>query len=102
MGNFNPAWYLLENHKNTSFGDLLKGIDNLKKEIAKERQLSNDVHRDNLYSLINCVDSLNSLHVLTDKDAKDHNWPLTGAATKLVGHSLISGTYNTILFVLLR
>jgi exocyst complex component 2 len=67
-----------------SFSDLLKGIDHLKKEIAKERQLSNDVHRDNLYSLINCVDSLNSLQKLIEKDAKDHNWPLTGEATKLV------------------
>lgn len=56
----------------------------MKKEIAKERQLSNDVHRDNLYSLINCVDSLNSLQNLIEKDAKDHSWPLTGAATQLV------------------
>lgn len=67
-----------------SFTDFLKGIDYLKKEIAKERQMSNDVHRDNLYSLINCVDSLNSLHLLIEEDARANEWPLTGPVTKLV------------------
>jgi hypothetical protein len=76
-----------------SFSDLLKGIDNLKREIAKERQMSNDVHRDNLYSLINCVDSLNSLQNLVEKDAKDHSWPLTGAATQLVTFMFHSSNY---------
>ncbi|KAI6232964.1 Exocyst complex component 2 [Aphelenchoides fujianensis] len=88
MDNFNPAWYLLENHKNTSFKDLQRGIGNLKKEITKEHQSTNDTHKSNLYSLIDCVDALYNLHMSIESDCAEYGWPLTSDAKQLLDSAM--------------
>ncbi|KAI6225705.1 hypothetical protein M3Y95_00725300 [Aphelenchoides besseyi] len=88
MENFNAGWYLLENHKNTSYENLERGISNLKKEITKERQSSNDTHKNNLYSLIDCVDALYNLHMSIESDCAEYGWPLTTNAKTLLDSAM--------------
>uniref|UniRef100_A0A914RSG7 Exocyst complex component 2 n=1 Tax=Parascaris equorum TaxID=6256 RepID=A0A914RSG7_PAREQ len=42
MENFNPAWYLLENHRGTSLEDLRKGLANLTRNAREEEKSSAD------------------------------------------------------------
>uniref|UniRef100_A0A0M3HWQ2 Exocyst complex component 2 n=1 Tax=Ascaris lumbricoides TaxID=6252 RepID=A0A0M3HWQ2_ASCLU len=77
MENFNPAWYLLENHRETSLEDLRKGLANLTRNAREEEKSSADVHRANLYSLISCVDALAALHDRLQLEKNTRGWPLT-------------------------
>lgn len=54
-----------------------RGTLNLRKEAEKEKKTSKDVHKSNLYSLINCVDALNQLYTRIDQEKKARGWPLT-------------------------
>ncbi|CAD5209511.1 unnamed protein product [Bursaphelenchus xylophilus] len=85
MNNFNPAWYMLENYKSSRLPEIVVGISNLKKEITKEKESSKDVHKSNLYSLIHCVDALDSLHKTIESDCEAHGWPLTTAVAERIG-----------------
>ncbi|CAD5206582.1 unnamed protein product [Bursaphelenchus okinawaensis] len=84
MNNFNPAWYILESYKSAKMSDIMVGISNLKKEIMKEKQSSKDVHKSNLYSLIHCVDALDTLHKTIESDCESHGWPLTTSVAERV------------------
>uniref|UniRef100_A0A915E8Q1 Exocyst complex component 2 n=1 Tax=Ditylenchus dipsaci TaxID=166011 RepID=A0A915E8Q1_9BILA len=79
MENFNPAWYLLENHKFTKLEDLRVGLRNLQICINKEEETSKNIHKANLNSLINCVDALSDLHLKIDGKIKadKKSWPVT-------------------------
>ncbi|VDM45172.1 unnamed protein product [Toxocara canis] len=77
MENFNPAWYLLENHRETSLEDLRKGLANLTHSAKEEEKSSANVHRANLYSLISCVDALAALHDRLRLEKNTRGWPLT-------------------------
>lgn len=84
MENFSPAFYLLENHKNTSLEDLRRGLKHLQLEIAKDEKTTKELHKNNLYSLINCVDALNSLNSKMQQERNTRGWPLTkGLAEKV-------------------
>ncbi|CAI5441568.1 unnamed protein product [Caenorhabditis angaria] len=62
MENFSPQWYLLENHADATIEELRTAIKNM--ELAKQNDVkrSEEMHKANLYSLINCVDTLANLH----------------------------------------
>lgn len=95
MESFNPAWYLLENHKFTSYvfvfvilitlhyfslADLRHGLKSLQMSITKEEETSKNIHKANLNSLISCVDALSSLNGKINETAKQgkNSWPVTG------------------------
>lgn len=106
MENFSPAWFLLENHMGTrlfvnsvtlavtsdftiiswcayrsvdffcSLFDLRRGLNNLAKNIDEEDSNA-DIHRANLYALINCVDALAACHSRMQREKNTRGWPLT-------------------------
>ncbi|CAG9534496.1 unnamed protein product [Cercopithifilaria johnstoni] len=77
MENFNPAWYLLENHRETKLSDLKKGLTYLTQSTKEGEKSSSDLHRANLCSLINCVDTLATLHDKVQLEKNAYGWPLT-------------------------
>ncbi|VDN39806.1 unnamed protein product [Gongylonema pulchrum] len=77
MENFSPAWYLIENHRETKLSDLRKGLSNLILSTKEGEKSSADLHRANLYSLINCVDTLAALHDKMQIEKNTRGWPLT-------------------------
>ncbi|KAM3720365.1 Exocyst complex component [Dirofilaria immitis] len=77
MENFNPAWYLVENHRETKLSDLRKGLMYLTQSTKESEKSSSDLHRANLYSLINCVDTLTTLHDKMQLERNTRGWPLT-------------------------
>ncbi|VIO96336.1 Probable exocyst complex component Sec5, putative [Brugia malayi] len=77
MENFNPAWYLLENHRETKLVNLRKGLMYLTQSTKESEKSSSDLHRANLYSLINCVDTLATLYDKMQLERNVCGWPLT-------------------------
>ncbi|OZC12557.1 hypothetical protein X798_00188 [Onchocerca flexuosa] len=77
MENFNPAWYLIENYRETKLSDLRKGLLYLTQNTKEGEKNSSDLHRANLYSLINCVDTLATLHDKMQLEKNTYGWPLT-------------------------
>ncbi|EFO21482.2 hypothetical protein LOAG_07007 [Loa loa] len=77
MENFNAAWYLLENHRGTKLSDLREGLMYLTQSTKEGEKSSSDLHRANLYSLINCVDTLATLHDNMQLEKHARGWPLT-------------------------
>ncbi|KAK6025482.1 Ser/Thr phosphatase family protein [Ostertagia ostertagi] len=63
---FNPQWYLLEHHSENAFcysiEELREALKMMQVAKADEAKKSEKMHKANLYSLINCVDSLAVLH----------------------------------------
>uniref|UniRef100_A0A7I4XZ43 Exocyst complex component 2 n=1 Tax=Haemonchus contortus TaxID=6289 RepID=A0A7I4XZ43_HAECO len=62
MESFNPQWYLLEHHSETPIEELREALKIMQLAKADEAKKSEQMHKANLYSLINCVDSLAALH----------------------------------------
>lgn len=62
MESFNPQWYLLEHHSETPIDELREALKMMQNAKADEAKKSEQMHKANLYSLINCVDSLALLH----------------------------------------
>lgn len=62
MENFSPQWYLLENHADATIDDLRTAIKNMELAKQNDAKRSEEMHKANLYSLINCVDTLANLH----------------------------------------
>ncbi|KAI1724959.1 exocyst complex component sec5 domain-containing protein [Ditylenchus destructor] len=89
MESFNPAWYLLENHKFTSLSDLRHGFKSLQMSITKEEETSKNIHKANLNSLISCVDALSSLNGKISETAKQgkKSWPVTGTLAAKIAES---------------
>uniref|UniRef100_A0A915Q7Q4 Exocyst complex component 2 n=1 Tax=Setaria digitata TaxID=48799 RepID=A0A915Q7Q4_9BILA len=90
MENFNPAWYLLENHRETKLSDLRKGLINLTRSTKEGEKNSSDLHRANLYSLINCVDTLAALHDKVQLEKNTRGWPLTKNISEKLAESHIT------------
>lgn len=66
------------------FSDLKKGLTYLS-QITKEGEKSNaDLHRANLCSLINCVDTLSALHDEVQLQKNIRGWPLTKSISEKV------------------
>lgn len=57
--------------------DLRKGLSNLIQSTREGEKSSADLHRANLYSLINCVDTLAALHDKMQLEKNTRGWPLT-------------------------
>uniref|UniRef100_A0A0N5AA74 Exocyst complex component 2 n=1 Tax=Syphacia muris TaxID=451379 RepID=A0A0N5AA74_9BILA len=76
MENFNPAWFLLENHRETSLSDLRRGLESITKSVTEEDSNA-DIHRANLYALISCVDALAECHSRMELEKNTRGWPLT-------------------------
>lgn len=57
--------------------DLRKGLANLMQSAKEGEKTNTDIHRANLYSLINCVDTLASLHDRLQLEKNTRGWPLT-------------------------
>lgn len=64
-------------HMRFSLNNIISGQSSLKKEIDKGKESSKDVHKANLFSLIHCVDALDSLHRTMETDCEQYGWPLT-------------------------
>ncbi|CAJ0944582.1 unnamed protein product, partial [Mesorhabditis belari] len=62
MESFNPQLYLLEYHMDSSLQCLREGLKNIELDKRSEAKNEEEMHKANLYSLINCVDSLAALH----------------------------------------
>uniref|UniRef100_A0A0N4ZV59 Exocyst complex component 2 n=1 Tax=Parastrongyloides trichosuri TaxID=131310 RepID=A0A0N4ZV59_PARTI len=75
--NFSPAWYLLQHHKDSDIDKLRQGVENMKKKMKGAEERGKDRHKANLYSLINCVDALDSLHSKVKIEKNTRGWPLT-------------------------
>ncbi|KAK6726821.1 hypothetical protein RB195_004870 [Necator americanus] len=70
MESFNPQWYLLEHHSETSIEDLREALKNMQLAKADEAKKNEQMHKANLYSLISCVDSLAALHDELERSSK--------------------------------
>lgn len=62
---------------NLSLVDLRNGLSNLECKISEGSQGNVDIHRANLYSLINCVDALAAFHDCLQIERNTRSWPLT-------------------------
>ena len=56
--NFNPVMFLLDKHCASSFVELQRGLENLRREVAKSEQAPAQFIRDNLDAFIQCYDTL--------------------------------------------
>uniref|UniRef100_A0A1I7XH69 Exocyst complex component 2 n=1 Tax=Heterorhabditis bacteriophora TaxID=37862 RepID=A0A1I7XH69_HETBA len=90
MESFNPQWYLLENHSETSIEDLQEAVKNMQINKVDEAKKSEQMHKANLYSLISCVDTLASLHDELERSNQAGEF----AVIKMIG---TQGEYLTIL-----
>uniref|UniRef100_A0AAF5PZT5 Exocyst complex component 2 n=1 Tax=Wuchereria bancrofti TaxID=6293 RepID=A0AAF5PZT5_WUCBA len=99
MENFNPAWYLLENHRETKLVDLRKGLMYLTQSTKEGEKSGSDLHRANLYSLINCVDTLATLYDKMQLERNACGWPLTkNIAEKLTeSHTAANAVFYDVL-----
>lgn len=59
--NFNPAWYLLEKHRFTSFEELKLGLQRLESEVRRSDQAPAEYMRDNLDAFLQCYDTLSDI-----------------------------------------
>ena len=58
---FNPAWYLLERHRFTSFQDLKLGLQRLELEVEKSNQAPVEFIRNNLDAFLQSYDTLSDI-----------------------------------------
>ncbi|KAF8366973.1 sec-5 [Pristionchus pacificus] len=79
MENFDPKFYLLENYFDATLDQLREGITNLEKAKVDQEKKSEEMHRAHLYSLINCVSTLATLH----QQLEEHKGEM--AVTKIIG-----------------
>ncbi|CAI4225314.1 unnamed protein product [Auanema sp. JU1783] len=71
---FSPEWYLLENHADATVDELRKAIQVLEKMQDSDTKKSEELHKANLYALINCVDTLASLHDVLEENNKNRDF----------------------------
>ncbi|XP_063699277.1 exocyst complex component 2 [Culicoides brevitarsis] len=69
--NFNPAWFLLENHLNTSFEDLKAGLLHLKRKIDSQTQGKIYFLKENSGAVIDQLDTLMTLREKFQQDVKE-------------------------------
>lgn len=87
MENFSPQWYLLENHADATIDDLRTAIKNMELAKQNDAKRSEEMHKANLYSLINCVDTLANLHTALEKGANADHFAALGNISKLIKDS---------------
>uniref|UniRef100_A0A0N5B214 Exocyst complex component 2 n=1 Tax=Strongyloides papillosus TaxID=174720 RepID=A0A0N5B214_STREA len=75
--NFSPAWFILQNHRDSDLDMLRKGVMYMKKKVKGEEEKLKDRHKANLYSLVSCVDALYALHTRLKSEKNTRGWPLT-------------------------
>uniref|UniRef100_A0AC35TML4 Exocyst complex component 2 n=1 Tax=Rhabditophanes sp. KR3021 TaxID=114890 RepID=A0AC35TML4_9BILA len=96
MENFNASWYLLEHHKNSSIEQLREGQRNMKAKMISEEKKGKDMHKANLYSLINCVDAVDSLHAKLKIERNTRGWPLTNNLNDKGEYTAILNDYTRV------
>lgn len=87
MENFSPQWYLLENHADATIEDLRTAIKNMELAKQNDAKRSEEMHKANLYSLINCVDTLANLHEALEKGENADHFAALGSISKLIKDS---------------
>lgn len=87
MENFSPQWYLLENHADATIEDLRIAIKNMELSKQNEAKRSEEMHKANLYSLINCVDTLANLHQALEKGENADHFAALKNISKLIKDS---------------
>ncbi|UMM15764.1 hypothetical protein L5515_013065 [Caenorhabditis briggsae] len=87
MENFSPQWYLLENHADATIEDLRTAIKNMELAKQNDAKRSEEMHKANLYSLINCVDTLANLHQALEKGQNADHFAALGNISKLIKDS---------------
>lgn len=87
MENFSPQWYLLENHADATIEDLRIAIKNMELSKQNEAKRSEEMHKANLYSLINCVDTLANLHRALEKGENADHFAALKNISKLIKDS---------------
>lgn len=87
MENFSPQWYLLENHADATIEDLRTAIKNMELAKQNDAKRSEEMHKANLYSLINCVDTLANLHQALEKGENADHFAALGNISKLIKDS---------------
>ena len=60
---FNPAWYLLERHRFTSFQDLKLGLQRLESEVERSDVAPVEFIRNNLDAFLQSYDTLSDILV---------------------------------------
>lgn len=59
-------------------------MTNLQSTVNKEEEISRNVRKANLNSLIDCVNALAFLHLKMDNEIKNGNWPIAKVLSKKV------------------
>ncbi|XP_050438193.1 exocyst complex component 2 [Adelges cooleyi] len=71
--NFEPAWFLLENHHGTSFDDLRVGLSYLKRKVDSQNEGQLSFLKDNVGSVMEQLDTLFSLKQSYEADIDQNN-----------------------------
>ncbi|CAI2339363.1 unnamed protein product [Caenorhabditis sp. 36 PRJEB53466] len=87
MENFSPQWYLLENHADATIEELRTAIKNMELAKQNDAKRSEEMHKANLYSLINCVDTLANLHQALEKGTNADHFAALANISKLIKDS---------------
>lgn len=69
LDNFEPFWFLLENHRGTSFDDLKSGLDHLRHASSRQSEGPLAFAKTNLSTFLDCYDTLTEMHkkIVTDR-----------------------------------
>ncbi|ESN97150.1 hypothetical protein HELRODRAFT_193281 [Helobdella robusta] len=70
LENFDPAWFLLENHQRTSFDDLKSGLAHLKHKMVQRDDGPFSFAKNNLTTFLNCFDTLTEMNKMMIEDEK--------------------------------
>lgn len=89
--NFNPAWFLLEKHRTTSFQDLKSGLRRLEMEVEKSDQAPIKFITDNLEAFLQCYDTLSDVNELLIRNESESQG---GTLTDRIEELLRASTRN--------
>uniref|UniRef100_A0A8R1DWW7 Exocyst complex component 2 n=1 Tax=Caenorhabditis japonica TaxID=281687 RepID=A0A8R1DWW7_CAEJA len=87
MENFSPQWYLLEITRTRQLKSFELRSKNMELSKQNDAKRSEEMHKANLYSLINCVDTLANLHQALEKGQNADHFAALGNISKLIKDS---------------
>lgn len=91
LENFEPTWYLLENHQKTSFDDLKRGLVHLKHKLEHFDSGPFTFAKNNLSTFFQCLDTLTDVNSkIVDDEDNNHHIP----CTSLLEHILLKSNQS--------
>jgi exocyst complex component 2 len=90
--NFNPAWFLLERYRFSTFEELRDGRNRLKREVRKSENAPVKFMQDNLDAFLLCYQTLSDVNeLLIRNESESQGGSLTDRAEELLKESARSG-----------